>query len=157
MGFLGYRWRGVLLPHAPSSGVVSTDSCIAPSPSLAGTFGVERPLTGLHGAGRWLAETRRAWGAWGPGHTGDARRPWGALLAVPAVPPVAGRTRVTWNTQKARSWAGDPQTQTRKAQAPHWPGSVCGGLKTRFYRRQHGQTRSGCWQDPFMAVESLQN
>lgn len=75
--------------------MVSTDSRVAPSPSLIGTFAVECPLTGLHGAGRWLAETRGTRGAWGAGHTRDACRPGGASLAVSAIPPVAGRTRVT--------------------------------------------------------------
>lgn len=123
--------------------MVSTDSRVAPSPSLTGTFGVECPLTGLHGAGRWLAETRGARGTWGAGHTRDARRPGGPSLAVPAIPPVAGRTRVTWETRSSwqtfgtSSWGATiPSFSCITFRAPHTE-STRGTLHAREAAESH--------------------
>lgn len=87
--------RVVFVLPAPLPGVVYADSHAALSLSLDWPF-AKGSLTSLHGAGGWLAETRRASRAWGTGHTRNACHPWRASLTIPAIPPKAGRTWITW-------------------------------------------------------------
>lgn len=91
--FLPQLWLVTLL-WAPLLAVVYVDSHAGLSLSLLWPF-AKAPLTSLHSAGGWLAEARRAGRAGGARDARDACHPRRASLAIAAVPPVAGRTRVT--------------------------------------------------------------
>lgn len=84
----------VFLLHAPLPGTVYADSHVALSFSLIGPF-AKGPLPSLQGAGGWLTKPRRARRARGARYPGNSCHPWGASLAIPAIPPVAGRTWFT--------------------------------------------------------------
>lgn len=105
----------VFLLQAALPGMVYVDSHEALSLSLIWPF-AKGSLTSLHGAGGWLTETRRSRRSRRARHTRNSCHPWRALLTIPAIPPIAGRTWVTWNTQKGATWTREySRLQTQKA------------------------------------------